>query len=83
MAKATKNLKTVNILTDEENPIPVNIIAEEIVKISNAFTAIDKGKLSRRAIVLLIQDLTGLPQTSINRVLNAVPELKNVFVKKA
>jgi hypothetical protein len=41
----------------------------------------DGGRLKRRAIEVLIRDQTGLPFSTIDRVLNAVGNLEKDYVK--
>jgi len=41
---------------DEENPVPVEIIAESIEKIAKAMQIINNTRLTRRAIITLIHD---------------------------
>jgi len=67
------------------NPeIPVEVLAQAIVDLSAAFKKVQNGPLSQRALVLLIQDATSpkVSQDDIKRVLNVLPELENIFVRK-
>lgn len=74
--------QTVTIKTNEENPEPMEIIAQSIIQVSDAFVKIQKSRLSQRAIMLLIKDTTGLAMRDIEIVLNAVPKLKDIYLKK-
>ncbi len=76
-----KNEK-ITVKLDEKNPEPVEIIAKSIIELSEACEKINSGKLNRRAISVLLQDATGLPLKTINLVLNTLPELKNLYLKK-
>lgn len=73
--------QTITVKTDEENPQPVEIIAQSIIDISNAFQKINESRLNRRALVLLIRDQTNLGMNEINLVLNIVPKLKDIYLK--
>jgi hypothetical protein len=50
-------------------------------QLSNAFKKIEASKLTRRAIVLLLQDQTDLSQRDINAVLDAAPKLEKYYTK--
>ncbi len=49
-----KNVKTVNIKTDEENPIPIELIAESIKLVGENMDKILKSGLTLKAICILI-----------------------------
>jgi hypothetical protein len=72
--------KTIKIKTNEENPEPLEIIAEAIIKCADAFDKIRDSKISERAIIVLIKDLTGLPVAQIRAVLIAGANLR-AFIK--
>lgn len=75
-------------MSDDENPTiiriekgeqAVELVAEQIEKLADAADALLGSRLSRRAIVLLLQDRIGSPaigRTQINAVLDALPELR-------
>jgi hypothetical protein len=73
--------QTITVKVNEENPEPLEVIAQSIVDISDAFKKINESRLSRKAVVLLLQDLTRLSQRDINLVLDAAPKLKQFYVK--
>ena len=85
--------KTITIKTDEENPESVEIIADAIIKIADAFDKIEKSKLQRRALILLIQDNCGAVgqrfnkkkpnATQINEILDSIATLKKAYIKEA
>ena len=58
-------------------------IAVEVEKISDAFAAIKNSRLNRRAITVLLHDLTGLPKRDIQLLLDMAPNLAQHYVKKA
>ena len=57
-------------------------VAEAIVKLSEDFAALTKTGLNRRAIILLLQDITGVPKRQIDAVLAAIPQLKTQYLVK-
>lgn len=78
--KPTLSTKTITVKTNEEKPEPMEVIAQAIIDVSNAFQKLRNGRLTQRAIVLLIKDTTGLSQRDIEAVLIACENLKR-YVK--
>lgn len=80
---ATKNKQTITIKSNEENPEPLELIAQSIIKVSEAFAKISTSRLKQRVIVLLIRDMNAsLKISDIEAVLNTVPKLKDHFIKQ-
>ena len=80
-----KTTQTIRIKTDEENPVDVELIAEAIIQIAEAFEKINNSQLSRRAIVLLLQDMIGtgkIGKQQIELVLDNAAKLKEYYIKK-
>lgn len=77
-----KKDQKVNVIRNSENPEPLEIIAQSIIEISNGFKKLASSKIKPRVLYLLIKDLTGLPIGTIEKVLNAIPELEKQFIKK-
>lgn len=67
---------------DEENPIPVEIIADAIVKISKAMQALNETRLTRRALVTLIHDSSKVSRRDIEIVLNNLDRLEDTWLKR-
>lgn len=80
MAKSIQ--QPVTIKKDEKNPEPMEIIANSIIEVSRGFQKFNDSKLNKRAILVLIKDLTGLPMGEIERVLNAAASLEKWFIKQ-
>jgi hypothetical protein len=59
----------------------LNDMALNIQKISDMFAAIDRSKISKKLLNLMIKDMTGLHYTQINQVLEALPNLKKQYLK--
>lgn len=57
-----KSLKTVSITTDEENPMPIELVAESIKSVSDNIGKALKSGLTTRAICILIN--ANLPSTN-------------------
>ncbi len=75
---------TITVRTDEENPEPVEMIADAIMRVADAFDRINKSSLSERAIILLLHDAIGASNISkkqIGYVLKYAPLLKNYYLR--
>lgn len=70
------------IVTNQENPEPLELIADSIIEIAEAFKKIQKSKLSQRVILLLLNDQTGLPLKEIKLILDTVPKLGDNYIVK-
>lgn len=57
-------------------------LADNIATVSRVGKALEQSRLTRRAIVLLLRNLTCLSSASIETVLNALPRLEETFLKK-
>ncbi len=76
-------MKKVNVKQDEENQIPVDIMAQAIVDIGAAMKKISASKLSRKAIVVLIQHDVKLGIGTIEAVLDSLDALSRTYLKPA
>lgn len=74
--------QVITVKVNEQNPEPLNVIAESIIEVSEAFKRVQSSNLTERAIVLLLQDMTGLSQRDIKSVLEAAPKLSHYYTKK-
>ena len=80
---AKKKAKKVVILADPEEDL--EILAESISQVALAARKIKASRLTRRAVVLLIQDRIGsgrINKGQIEAVLDAAAELKSAYIKK-
>lgn len=70
-------------VVDPENEVPQEVLAKAIVQASEAAQKLLAGPLTRRAIVVLIQDAcpANIPRTTIELVLNAAADLRRRYVK--
>lgn len=62
--------------------MPFEEIEKSIIKLSEVGEKIEKSRLNRRTIILLLNDITKVPKSHIEYILNALPELKNKYLKK-
>lgn len=56
-------------------------VAAEIRRVSDAMKRFDKGPLKRKAVVLLLQDITKLNRADITAVLDGLTGLADVYLK--
>ena len=82
MKKNPLKSQQITVKVNEENPEPIELIAKSIIDISNSFQRINESRLKRRVIILLLEDMTGVSITSINKILDAAPKLKDVYIKE-
>lgn len=87
MQKNTKIAKTkmVKIKVNELDPEPLELLAQSIINVSNAFEAINNTRLNKSTLVLLIQahiGSTNITRLQISDVLDTVPKLKDIYLKK-
>lgn len=79
------------VVQDPENPVTVEILAADIQSISAGIVALRKGRLTDRALMLLIQhaapnpnnrrDYNPLPITTIRRVLDGLEGMAAEYLK--
>jgi hypothetical protein len=63
-------------------PTDNETLAEAIVKISAGFDHLSKSGLNRKAIVILLNDWTGVGKRDIERVLAGLGDLSKVYCTK-
>jgi hypothetical protein len=65
----------------EEEPVPASVLAEAIVEISSAMSALSRSRLKRDAIVALIKDRSGISKKTIEIVMNNLEDLERNWCK--
>jgi hypothetical protein len=78
MAKA----KTVKVVQDEADPIPVSVLARAITDISAAGKRLAASGLNRKAVVILIAHDTNLGQGVVRAVLDSISDLQRTYLEK-
>lgn len=76
--------KKITIKKDPENEIPVEIFEQAIVDISTGFSKFENSRLTKRAIILLVQDAAGSQRVSrqqVQDVLEAAAALAKTYLK--
>ena len=80
MAQKKQDQKLI-VKKNPENPEPVELIAQSIIDVSNAWKKVRNSGLTLRALVVLIQDADkNLNQRDIHSVLDIVPRLADRYV---
>ncbi len=85
MAKTVSNTKTITVKSNEENPEPLEVIAQSIIDVSEAFKKVASSRLKKRVIVLLLFDMLksrGVGINQIELVLDAAPLLESYYIKQ-
>lgn len=79
---ANTNKQTITVKSDEQNPEPLELIAQSIIEVADAFQKINNSRLKRRAVVLLLKDMTNLGVREIELILDCAPKLKDYYTKQ-
>lgn len=79
----TDNMKLkVNVKFNEENPEPIEIIAQSILELAKAMKKLDSTRLKRDTLVILLSAHSKIGKTDINIILNNLADLENTFLKR-
>jgi hypothetical protein len=73
--------RTVTVKQDDEKPVEVEVLAQAIVDIGNAAKRLASSRLNRRAVVVLLNDMTGIAKGTIEVVLNSLEQLEMRYLK--
>lgn len=65
----------------KEDLIPTQILAEHIRDIAIAGKVLAASPLKQKTIIVLLENMTKLPQYKIKQVLDALPQLEKEFLK--
>ncbi len=65
----------------EDEEIPLEIMQDSIISLSKFGQQINKTRLGRRAILLLLKDATGVSFFDTGKILDALPELEKIYLK--
>ena len=73
----TKRVKVVK----SDPPESTEILAEAIVSIGRASERLLSSGINKRAVIVLLQDITKLPKGNIKIVLDSLPQLERWYCK--
>lgn len=75
-------MKKQKVEIENPNEIATKVIADSIVDIAQSMKKLSSTRLSRDAIVVLIQDESGYGKNMINRILDNLENLEALWLKK-
>lgn len=70
------------VVQTEENPIPVEVLAEAVVKMAEGIKRLNATPLNQRALIVLISAQSGVARDTVARVLNGMDQLEAAYTKK-
>lgn len=76
--------KQIQAVKDPENEIPMKMMEQAVVDIAAGFNRLKTSRLSKRAIVLMVQDSAGSTQVTkkqVEQVLDAAADLGKTFLR--
>lgn len=76
-----KKQSTVTVKQNTENHIPIEILADSILEISNGVRKMRSGRLTDKAIILLISDNCTVGKPAIKEVLESMQSLSFRYLK--
>lgn len=76
-----QSTQTIKVKSNEQDREPLELIAKSIIDVANGFDAINKSRLTKRAVLLLLRDCTGVGMNDIEKILDAGPKLKAHYIK--
>ncbi len=74
-------MKKVKVKFNEDKPEAVEVLAKSIIEISASMRRIEASRLSRRAIVALIQNDVGMNKGAIETVIDSLTNLEQNYLK--
>lgn len=78
-------LKKLIVKQPEIDPVPTEVMADEIIAMAQGIRKLRSGRLNDRALILLIQDAAStqkLGRTTIKAVLDGIEGLEREFLRK-
>lgn len=80
--KDEKQVSVVTKASEIGEPGPATeVIAESIVQIGEAMRKLEGSRLNRRALIVLLQDVTKLSRGHIENVLDSLGALERIYLK--
>lgn len=71
----------VKVIQKEGEEVPTEVLAKAIVQLDEAAQQMQRGPLKRKAIVVLLNDMSGVSRSKIEVILNCLTELRATYVK--
>lgn len=73
---------TVTVKQDPNNEVPAEVLATAIVNVSRAAQQLLSSRLTKRAIVILLHESSGVGKRDIEYVLDHAASLAAVYIKQ-
>lgn len=73
--------KKIEVVKDEADEIPFEVMERAIVEISESMKRITETRVSRKMLVVLLRDSTGLTKGTIESVLNGLDRIEQNYLK--
>ena len=67
---------------ENEEEVPVEIIAQSIQKLSEAFSKMKKSGLSRYCQVVLLSDASGVGRPDVRKILDSMENFEKMYLAK-
>lgn len=71
----------IKVIKNEEKPETTEILAEAVIKISEAFNSLQSSGLNKTAIIVLVHDYTKLPKRDIGLVIDSLSRMKGWYCR--
>lgn len=71
--------RRVNVTQDEDAPVPKDVLANEICRLSDSANKLLASGLNEKAVVVLLHDATKIPKNKITAVLDALAQLRTDY----
>lgn len=78
----TMKTQTITVKRDDSQPEDLEILANAIIACADGLERLRSGPLSRRAVSVLLRDLTGVGIPTINTIIDAAPKLRAMVTLK-
>jgi hypothetical protein len=72
----------VTVKQNPENEVPAEVLAEAIVQVADAAKRLLSSRLTKRAILVLLHDSSGVGMRDIEYVLDHAAQLAFVYIKQ-
>lgn len=69
------------ITQDDEKPVPKEVLADAIVRMSEAVTGLRRSGLNERAIIVLVADKTKIGKGIVEDVLDGLASLRETYCR--
>ena len=72
----------VEVVQDQENKIPISVLAKSIKEMSDGFKKMKGAGLTERTMVVLLNDASGVSKVEIRKILWAMDQLEKLYLDR-